>query len=143
MITIIQDISNTFYVTLAERQTSTGGYYLVRFLNEENYTDTTVISTVADSGYAYRITGLRITAAGSGTVSTAQRQSGTVALITPGFYSYEIYWQSGSTNLYHTSGTTFLERGKAIVMRNDGGEPDFQSPTEYTGGTAENQTYSG
>jgi hypothetical protein len=130
MIKITRNSNNTVVLTLTEKATLTAPVYLFRFINDMQKTEKTFIA--ADlSSYPNRYNQFLITETSGSEVLT----SGTVTLSPAGFWHYEIYEQSSSSNLNHSlSLQPPLEVGKVKVIgtsptfvKNSGGSRTFKT----------------
>lgn len=137
MLLLIQGTANELTPSLSERITLTGTvHFLMRFIEDETLEETSCIAVYTSGAYEYRYHTLTVTEQAS--VTTSDRQSGKVTLRPEGFWTYEIYEQTSTTNLDYTQATSRLEVGKAKVI------PTVEvTMNEYTGGSSQTNTYSG
>jgi hypothetical protein len=126
MILINRTQANTIVVTLKEKQTLEAPYFLFVFKNEQSNTMSACVSTDI-SLFTYRYNQFVITE-----TNMPNNLNSEVELAIPGFYQYEIYEQTSSTNLNPALATNLLECGKAKVYETQSGIPQFTSTETST-----------
>ena len=97
-------VSNTFYATVAEKQTLTSPYWLLRFVKDGTNEEYAGIVTDTAS-YPNRVNKF-----------TVDLSAGNFTGMKKGIYTYYIYEQSSNTNTDHTLATTLCEIGQAEVL---------------------------
>ena len=115
MILITRGASNTFAVTLKEKQTLSNPYFLLRVVSEGKNTESACIITDT-SNYTQRYNLFTIT-------------EGTDITISEGINVYYIYEQSSAVNTDYRNATTLLETG---LMKATGTATESFSQPTYT-----------
>jgi len=131
MIKIIKGQSNIIVLTLTEKCTLTNPFFLFRFINDESKVSYTFVAQDT-SIHTDRYNRFTITETSTPTLTASE-----VALPLPGFYHYEIYEQTSSTNLNYTLATGIVELGKVKVIGT------ATSTTAYDNQTKINIIYNG
>lgn len=134
MLLITKATTNTIIFTLTEKTTIADAIYLVRWVSDQSGIQTSCILTPEESLFTYRYNQFTLTEN-----DTPDRTEGEVKFLHTGFWTYEIYEQSSSSNLDYTQAdnTTPIEVGKALVR---------VSPTagvEYDEASVETPVYDG
>lgn len=106
---ILQGQANIVTLTLTEEVTLSSPVFLFEFIYKQ--TKEKFYCIAADtSSYTYRYNKFTITES-----STAAPLTGTVTLSKAGFYTYNVYEQTSSSNLVPTNANKLLETGKCKV----------------------------
>lgn len=115
MLIINKSTNNTWILTLTELSTLTSPYYLFRCISDFNKTEKAFIAHDL-SDYNYRYNQFLITESTSEILT-----SGTVNFNPTGFWTYEVYEQTSSSNLDYrlATNTSVLERGRIKVIGTD------------------------
>ena len=136
MIKITKDSINRATFTLTENVTLTGTtFFLFEFISDD--TNKSVLFTAPDiSTNIGRWNEFNITETGTTSVNLT---GGTINLDGTGYWKYNVYQQTSSTNI-SLSGKTgeAIETGKVLVIGTE-----LPEITEYTGQTKTNTTYYG
>jgi len=113
MLKVLKNQNNTLILTLNEKKTLTSPVFLFRLINDMQRTEAAFIAPDISS-YPDRYNKFILTE----TSGTQILTSGTIELLPAGFWHYEIYEQTSTTNLDHTlsDNTTPLEIGKLLVV---------------------------
>ena len=114
MLVVNRSANNTLILTLTEKATLTSPVYLFRFINDVERTEKSCIITDTSS-YTYRYNKFTLTE----TSGTEVLTSGTITLSPAGFWHYEVYEQSSSSNtnyLLSLNPSIPLEVGKLKVI---------------------------
>jgi hypothetical protein len=110
MIRIVKNQSNIIVLTLTERCTLTNPLFLFRFINDESKLSYTFIAQDT-SLHTDRYNRFTITEKLNPTLTLSE-----VYLPLSGFYHYEIYEQTSTSNLNYTLATGIVEKGKVKVI---------------------------
>jgi len=129
MLVVNKSSNNEWILTLNEKQTLTNPTYLFRVISDFNRTEKTFIA-FDTSSYPNRYNSFTITES-----ATEILTSGTVYFNPTGFWSYEVYEQTSTTNLDYTLVTnrTPLEVGRIKVIGSDSVVYKYQQTTTYKG----------
>lgn len=111
MIHIKKATTNNVAATLTEKTTISASpvYYLFSFTNDETKLVYTCIGASVANNERYNLLTIQEVASG------ANRTAGQITLKDTGFYHYEVYAQSSSTNLDPDQADEMVEQGKAEV----------------------------
>jgi hypothetical protein len=111
MILINKGQNNTIVVTLSEKTTLSSPTYLFKFTNDVTGD---IVRFIAQntSDYTYRYDKFLVTE----TDGTLNLTSGVIELSPSGFWSYQIYEQTSTTNLDENLSTGIVETGKVKVI---------------------------
>lgn len=109
MILINRNTANTVILTLSEKTTLTPVYYLFEVIND---TTNNVKCFIADD---VSVNKLRYNEFLINESATEDLLNGTVSLVQSGYYKYNIYEQSSSTNLDPALATNKIDKGKLRV----------------------------
>lgn len=114
MLIVNRGANNILVLTLTEKATLASPVYLFRFINDMQKTETACIMSDLSS-FAYRYNRFLLTE----TSGTEVLTSGTITLSPSGFWHYEVYEQSSTTNtnyLLSLNPSSPLEVGKMKVI---------------------------
>ncbi|SRR5258705_7104529 len=113
MNTITRGTNSTLILTLEEKRTLTNPYFLVRMTSRSGRNTKRFILSTDQSTALNRYNKFTITETDNSEILT----SGTVTLEPPGFWDYEIYEQTSSTNLIEALATNTgpIEKGLMLV----------------------------
>jgi len=111
MIVLETAATNLIYLTCTEKSELASPIYLIRFINDTGKNETSCI--VADtSSYTYRYNKFSIVEK----AISPDRTAGEVTLSPYGYWRYEVYEQTSTTNLDYTLASKLVELGKCHVI---------------------------
>lgn len=113
MLKITKNQNNTLILTLNEKKTLASPVFLFRFINDMQRTEAAFIASDISS-YPDRYNKFTFTETSGTQIAT----SGTIELSPAGFWHYEVYEQTSTTNLDHSLADNLipLEIGKVLVI---------------------------
>lgn len=113
MLKVTKNQNSTLILTLNEKATLSSPKFLFRLINDMQRTEAAFIAPDISS-YPDRYNKFIFTETSGTQIAT----SGTIELSPAGYWHYEVYEQTSSTNLDHTlsDNTTPLEIGKLLVI---------------------------
>lgn len=111
MISIVRASSNDVCLTLTEKTTISNPIYLFSFTNPQSGTNKTFIA-YDRSLYIDRYNEFTIIEK----ASNPNNLQGEVTLTLEGYWNYEIYAQTSTTNLVVANATELVEKGKVYVI---------------------------
>lgn len=127
MILINKNSTNNIILSLSEKTTLTNAVYLFEVINDQTQVSKCFIaddiSTNKESFNEFDLI----------ENSTEDLLNGTFELIETGFYKFNIYEQSSTTNLDPTLATNLIEKGKLLCVGTETTTPEFTgTQTDYT-----------
>lgn len=125
MIVITKGTNNTLALTLKEKSTLTSPYYLFKLTNDTTRQVKRFIVPELSNAYVDRYNKFTLTE----TSGTEILTSGTVTLAPTGFWTYEIFEQTSSSNLVEQNSTNVVpvEIGKVKVIGTDTTYQEYDS----------------